>query len=580
MQGRVARMDGEAIRSSPRPAISVEQDDDVGWIVNHQTILPTAGRSHTPVDPTRRVDLAGHAYIVGVRVTVVGSGFGGLGAAIRLAAAGHRVTVLERRDQMGGRAYQYAVGGFRFDGGPTVLTAPFMLDELFALAGERLEDHVDLVPLDPFYRAFDADGRPFDYYADSDAMTAEIAARSPADAAGYRRLERRVSRIFDAFYPYTERPMMQPQVMLRMLPFLLRHRAMLDVDRLIRSCIEDPFLRQALSFHPLLVGGNPARTPALYSLIMEFERRWGVHYAIGGTGALVAALGSLLQRLGGEIVLNADVERILVADRRAVGVQLADGTRFEADAVVSNADPGFTYASLLRDEPSAGSARLRQQFVRRSMSLHVLYFGADRTWPDSPLRHHNLLFARDQRAESRRIFAQPRRPRRAALTDVPSDARGMFMYVHVPTKTDASVAPPGCESLYVLVATPPRPLPDPDPAGEQRRARAAVLDLLDRGNYLPGLSSHLAAEHAIGPEHFRDVLNAPYGAAFSLQPTLFQSGWSRPHNRSRAVRGLYLVGAGTHPGAGVPAVLASGKIAASVIAADTGVPAAVPRARR
>jgi phytoene desaturase len=514
-----------------------------------------------------------------MRVAVIGSGFGGMGAAIRLAAAGHRVTVLERRDQIGGRAYQYAVGDYRFDGGPTVLTAPFMLDELFALAGERLADHVDLVPLDPFYRAFDSDGRPFDYYADADAMAAEVAARSPADAAGYRRLEQRVSRIFDAFYPYTERPMMQPQVMLRMLPFLVQHRAMLDVDRLVRSCITDPFLRQALSFHPLLVGGNPAHTPALYSLIMEFERRWGVHYAIGGTGALVAALGSLLERLGGEVVLDADVARILVTDRRAVGVQLVDGTRIEADAVVSNADPGFTYANLLHDEPRAEPARLRQRVARRSMSLHVLYFGADRTWPDSPLRHHNLLFARDQWAESRRVFAQPKQARRAAQTDVPSDARDMFLYVHVPTKTDPSVAPPGCESLYVLVATPPRPLPDPDPAGEQQQVRAAVLDLLDR-DYLPGLSSHLAAEHAIGPEHFRTVLNSPYGAAFSLQPTLFQSGWFRPHNRSRAVRGLYLVGAGTHPGAGVPAVLASGKIAASVIAADSGVPEAAPRARR
>jgi phytoene desaturase len=514
-----------------------------------------------------------------MRVLVVGSGFGGLAAAIRLAAAGHRVTVLERRDQIGGRAYQYAVDGYRFDGGPTVLTAPFMLDELFALAGERLDDHVDLVPLDPFYRAFDADGRPFDYYADSDAMAAEVAARSPADAAGYRRLEQRISRIFDAFYPYTERPMMQPQVMLRMLPYLLQHRAMLDVDRLIRSCITDPFLRQALSFHPLLVGGNPARTPALYSLITEFERRWGVHYAMGGTGAVVAALGGLLQRLGGQIVLEADVERILVAERRAVGVQLVDGTTLRADAVVSNADPGYTYTSLLRDEPRAEPARLRQRFARRSMSLHVLYLGADRTWPDSPLLHHNLLFARDQRAESRRVFAQPRGARPATLPDVPKDARDMFLYVHVPTKTDPGVAPPGCESLYVLVATPPRPLPDPDPAAEHERVRAAVLDLLD-AEYLPGLSSHLAAEHAIGPEHFREVLNAPYGAAFSLQPTLFQSGWFRPHNRSRAVRGLYLVGAGTHPGAGVPAVLASGKIAADVIAADAGIPVAAARARR
>ncbi len=259
-----------------------------------------------------------------MRAVVVGSGFGGLAAAIRLSAAGHEVTVLEKRDRIGGRAYQYQIEGFRFDGGPTVLTAPFMFEELFALAGERLSDHVDLVPLDPFYRSFDADGRAFEYHASDAAMLAEVIARSPSDADGFERLGRRISGIFDAFYPYTERPMMRPQVMLAMLPYLLQHRAMLDVNRLVNSCVRDPFLRQALSFHPLLIGGDPARTPALYALIVEFERRWGVHYAIGGTGALVDALGGLFERLGGRIVLGAEVERVLVTDGRAVGVQTTD----------------------------------------------------------------------------------------------------------------------------------------------------------------------------------------------------------------------------------------------------------------
>ena len=339
-----------------------------------------------------------------MRAVVVGSGFGGLAAAIRLAAAGHDVTVLEKRDRIGGRAYQYELGGFRFDGGPTVLTAPFMFEELFALAGESLADHVELVALDPFYRSFDAEGRAFDYHASESAMLAEVAARSPSDAAGFQRLGQRISGIFDAFYPYTERPMMRLEVMLAMLPYLVQHRAMLDVNRLVNSCVRDPFLRQALSFHPLLIGGDPARTPALYALIVEFERRWGVHYAMGGTGALVGALGDLLERLGGRMVLEADVERVLVADGRAVGVQLADSTTYAADVVVSNADPGFTYGSLLGGEPRARPARARMRQARQSMSLHVLYFGADRTWPDSPLAHHNMLFARDQRAALRRVF--------------------------------------------------------------------------------------------------------------------------------------------------------------------------------
>jgi len=513
---------------------------------------------------------------------VVGAGFGGLAAAIRLAAAGHEVTLLEKRDQIGGRAYQYERDGFRFDGGPTVLTAPWMFEELFALAGEQMSDHVDLVALDPFYRSFDVDGRPFDYHADVAAMLAEVTARSPSDAAGFQRLGARISGIFDAFYPYTERPMMRPQVMLAMLPYLIQHRAMLDVRRLVNSCVRDPFLRQALSFHPLLIGGDPSRTPALYSLIVEFERRWGVHYSMGGTGALVGALGGLLERLGGRIVLAADVERVLVSDGRAVGVQLADSTTIAADVVVSNADPGFTYEALLAGQPRARPARSRLRHSRPSMSLHVLYFGADRTWPDSPLAHHNMIFAGDQRSALRRVFGPRFGPRfapggRAGRTGRSLDADDQFLYVHVPTRTDPTIAPRGCEALYVLVATPATPEPSADPGQEQERVRRTVLDILE-DRFLPGLSEHLVVEHAIGPEHFRDVLNTPGGAAFSLQPTLFQSGWFRPHNRSRSVRNLYLVGAGTHPGAGVPAVLASGKIAADLIASDPI--AGDPRARR
>ncbi|WP_297082126.1 phytoene desaturase family protein [uncultured Demequina sp.] len=499
-----------------------------------------------------------------MRALVVGSGFGGLAAAIRLAAAGHDVTVLEKRDRIGGRAYQYELDGFRFDGGPTVLTAPFMLEELFALAGESLEDHVTLVPIDPFYRAFDEHGDTFDFHADHAAFADEVARRSPADRDGFERLHHRIGRIFDAFYPYTERPMMRLSVMLRMLPYLVQHRAMLGVQHLVNSSVRDGFLRDALAFHPLLIGGHPSHTPSLYALIVEFERRWGVHYAIGGTGALVTALGALLGRLGGTIRCDADVERVLVEHGRARGVRLAGGEEIAADVVVSNADPGYTYGTLLADAPQAAAGRLQAAFAKPSMSLHVLYMGADRIWPDTQLAHHNMLLARDSRRALGRVFRFPRTRRRTLGGVDGARPEDLFLYVHVPTRTDPTVAPPGCEGLYVLVAVPPAGR-GVDSSAEASVVREAVLDALDREGRLPGLREHLVVEHAIGPDHFRDTLNTPYGAAFSSQPTLLQSGWFRPHNQVRGVSGVYLVGAGTHPGAGVPAVLASGKIAAELI---------------
>jgi phytoene desaturase len=510
-----------------------------------------------------------------MRVAVIGSGFGGLAAAVRLAAAGHAVEIFEKRDRIGGRAYQYEIGGFRFDGGPTVLTAPFMFEELFALAGERMADHVDLVPLDPFYRVFDADARTFDYRSDLEDFLGEVERCSPGDVAGVQALNRRVSRIFDAFFPYTERNMMQPSVMFAMLPFMVQQRAMAGVSRMVNGCVRDPFLRQALSFHPLLVGGRPSTTPALYSLIVEFERRWGVHYALGGTGALVAAIGSLFERLGGRIHLGAEVDRITVDGGRATGVRLADGTEHRADVVVSNSDPGHTYSRLLRSTRRFWESDTRQRLRQPSMSLHVLYLGADRQWPDSPLTHHNILLPRDPRATMTRVFGR----KRVSASSVGVDP---FLYVHVPSKTDPSVAPPGHESMYVLVAAPPlarsgRSGAD-DAAIEAAAVRETVLDTLET-RYLPGLRDHLVVEHAIGPEHFRDVLNSPRGAGFSLRPTLMQSGWFRPHNRSQDVAGLYLVGAGTHPGAGVPAVLASGKIAAGLIDGAAVRQRSVPLAR-
>jgi phytoene desaturase len=503
------------------------------------------------------------------RIVVIGGGFGGLAAAVRLLAAGHQVTVVEQGASTGGRARQFRVNGFQFDAGPTVLTAPHLFEELFHLAGERLHDHVDLMPLDPFYRFFSHSGERLDHWHDRAQFLTDIERLSAADREGARRLVDRTSRLFSAFHPYTERPMMRLTMMLAMFPYVVRHRALESVRRMVRRHVRHPFLRSSLEFHPLLIGGNPARTPALYGLIAEFERRWGVHYARGGTAALVRALTALVLRLGGEIRLNSPVAHILTRNGAVAGVSLTHGGVVPADVVVSNVDPHRTRAMVRLDNDRLSAMRRNIDSVRShvsrllatrgrpSMSLFVFYFGTNRTWPDSDLAHHSVLIPQDYDHAIAQVFS-----RRAAITGT----QQRFFYVHMPTRTDQSVAPEGCENLYVLTAAPALH-DDTDTSEPLETVRSDVLAALEQ--HLPGFAKHIAVEHVVTPEYFRDVLGTPHGAAFSLQPTLLQSAWFRPHNRVRGVHGLYLVGAGTHPGAGVPAVLASARIAADLIGPAT-----------
>jgi phytoene desaturase len=499
------------------------------------------------------------------RILVIGSGFGGLSAAIRLAASGATVEVLEQRDAIGGRAGTYRLTGSAgehvFDAGPTVLTAPHLFDELFALAGQRLADHVTLLPIDPFYRIFAPDGRHLDYHRDLDAMRAEIARVSPSDVEGFDRLVRRSAGIFDTLYPFTERDMMNPALMLGMLPYLAGHRAFVPVYPAVAGQVRDPFVRQALSFHPLLIGGSPLSTPALYLLIPHLERAFGVHHAVGGTTALVAALGRLLEDLGGKVRLGSRVTQILVEDGRATGVRLEDGSVELADAVVCNADAATAMRTLLPAEPRARVAATRAAALRPSMSLAVLYVGIGRRYPDTDLLHHNVLVTGSYRGAIRSAFS------RSGWSDgqVPRD---LFLYAHLPSRTDRSVAPEGGETMYVLAAVPSGDGIDWEQTAPALKQR--IYDALEP--HLPGLRRHVTVEHMVDPRFFRDALSSDRGAAFASAPTLMQSGWFRPHNRSRAARDLYFVGAGTHPGAGLPAVLATGRIAADLVLADQGRP--------
>jgi phytoene desaturase len=484
------------------------------------------------------------------KIVVIGSGFGGLAAAVRLAAHGHEVTVLEKRDKPGGRGYVYEIEGFQFDGGPTVITAPFLFDDIFRAAGRRREDYITFVPLSPFYRIFDHRRNAFDYNGDPEFTAREIRKRSPSDAEGYARFVASTQPIFEkGFRQLADKPFLHVADMLRIAPDLIGLQAYRSVYGYVSRFVQDEFLRRCFSFHPLLIGGNPFDSSAIYAMIHYLEREWGVHFAMGGTGAVIRGLVRLFGELGGELRLNAEVTGIETRGREVTGVRLADGTRREAEAVVCNAEVADAYLRLLPRRRSWIQWRIRT--MAYSMSLFVIYFGTRRRYRESGLAHHNIILSERYRGLLDDIF------RRKVLAD------DFSLYLHMPTLTDPSLAPPGCELFYVL-----SPVPHLGSGVDWTRAakpyRDRIMGFLE-DNYLPGLQSNLAVEHTIDPLHFRSVLNSHLGSAFSVQPLLWQSAWFRPHNRSEDYRNLYFVGAGTHPGAGLPGVLSSAVIAENLI---------------
>lgn len=504
------------------------------------------------------------------RAAVIGSGFGGISAAIRLQAAGYSVVTFEARDKPGGRAYVYSKDGFDFDGGPTVITAPHCLEELFACAGRRLESYVDLLPVRPFYRLSWEDGVHLDYDADTEHMLAQIRARRPEDAEGYLRFIEYSKRVFTKGYEeLAATPFLRFSDMVRVAPDLAKLRADRSVYATVARFVRDEHVRQALSFHSLLVGGNPFETSSIYTLIHHLERRWGVFFPRGGTGALVNALVRLYRELGGELLLSTPVERVEVlrgsdagsGTERAVAVHRvhAGGRSFDADVVVSNADLHHTYARLYRDEPAARRTAHKLTRLEWSMSLFVLYFGTDRVYADSP--HHNVLFGQRYRELLRDIFHGP---------GVPDD---FSLYLHAPTVTDPSLAPPGCSSFYVLSPVPHLGKAPVDWDELAPRYAQQILAAVER-RALPELRKHLVTQHWITPRSFERDLGSWQGSAFSVAPKLTQSAWFRPHNQDPKIPGLYLVGAGTHPGAGLPGVINSAKATVGLILGQSPVESA------
>jgi phytoene desaturase len=483
-------------------------------------------------------------------VAVIGSGFGGLATAIRLQNRGFDVHLFEARDKLGGRAYLYEQDGFRFDGGPTVITAPFMLDELFELAGRRPSDYIKLVPVEPFYRIEFHDGRFFEYGSDEAQTEALITQFAPDDLPGYRKMVRHAKAIFQkGFVELADRPFLKFGDMLKIAPDLIRLQSYKTVYQFAATYVRDPMLRRVFSFHPLLVGGNPFQTTSIYALIHHLERRWGVHYAIGGTGAIIDALGRLFCELGGHIYLSTPVKNILVEDGLAKGIETLTGRTLRSDAVVSNADVANTYLKMVAPEHRRKYTAKKLERMRYSMSLFVIYFGTSKTYPG--IKHHTIILGERYKELLRDIFT------RKHLSE------DFSLYLHRPSASDASMAPPGCDCFYVLAPV-PNQKSGIDWNQQAKPFRDRIMKFLDQ-RYLPGLLDSVISERLLTPLDFETTLNTHLGTGFSFEPIFSQSAWFRPHNESEDVKNLFFAGAGTHPGAGIPGVLSSAKIAEQLV---------------
>lgn len=488
------------------------------------------------------------------RAVVIGSGFGGLALAIRLQARGYAVTLVEKRAKVGGRAYQWREGGYTFDMGPSLVTAPQILESIFEAAGRRLEDYVELMPLDPYYRIYFHDGTRIDYSGDAERMKAQMRQFNPADAERYDAFMARIEPIYEAVIQegLGARPFDSLGRMAGFVPRAIRLGALRPVASVVARYFEDFRHHFMFSFHPLFIGGNPFSAPSVYLSIPFLEKADGVWFAKGGMYAIVEALATVFRELGGEIETDCEATRILVRDGRAAGVEAGDRL-FPADLVVSNGDVGHTYKYLV-------DARHRRKWTDRrvertdyTMSCYLLYLGVRKTFPG--LEHHTLILSERYRDLLRDIFDRK---------IVPDD---FSMYLHAPTKSDPAMAPDGCESMYVLVpvANQQGTRIDWEAIGEAYGDR--IIDFLEDFG-LDGLREHIEVRRQFTPDDFASELNAMYGNAFAVVPKLTQTAWFRPHNRSEDVPGLYFVGAGTHPGAGVPGVMLSAEATLSCILED------------
>ena len=485
---------------------------------------------------------------------VIGAGLGGLAAAMRLGAKGYRVTVVEKLDTVGGRGSSISQDGHRFDLGPTIVTVPQVFEDLWATCGQDFHRDVDLKALDPFYEIRWPDGSIFTARSDHDAMRKEVQRLSPRDLKGYDRfLKDAYRRYVVGFEGMVAKPMHRAWDTIKVLPEFAMLRADRSILGLAKARVKDPRLRMALSFHPLFIGGDPMNVTSMYALVSHLEMAFGVHYAIGGVQKMADAMARIVRQQGGTIRLGQTVDNIAIEGGQAQGIQLKDGEHLQAPLVVSNADAGHTYQSLIRHKSKKRWTDRKLDKTRWSMGLFVWYFGTKGTrgkWAD--VGHHTILSGPRYEGLLRDIFIKGK------LAD------DMSLYVHRPSVTDPTVAPEGDDTFYALSPVPHLGHANPvDWETEAPKYRAKVAKVLQQ--LIPGFEDHLSTEVIFTPETFRDRYLSPHGAGFSIEPRILQSAWFRPHNVSEEAKGLYLVGAGTHPGAGLPGVVSSAEVLGKLI---------------
>ena len=482
---------------------------------------------------------------------VIGSGFGGIAAALRLKAKGHKVTLVEKHSDLGGRARVFRKNGFTFDGGPTVITAPYLINELFELFKKNPGNYIKLSPLKIWYQFIFEDKTKFDYSGDESEMKNQIQEINTEDIKGYERLVNFTKKIFDkGFTELADVPFDKPFVMMQQLPALLKLKSYKSVYSLVSSYIKSEKLRRMLSMHPLLVGGNPFTTTSIYGLILYLEKKWGIHYSMGGTGNIIKGYEKLMNEVGVKILKESEVTKIISKNNKIYGVQINNQTNIDADNVICNADPPAVYEKLLsQNNNNSLLFNWKKNRMEYSMGLFVYYFGTKKIYEN--VEHHTIKFGNKYKEHLDDIF------------DKKKLNEDISYYLHRPTATDKSMAPEGSDCFYVLVPVPNNQSKiDWDIEGE--KMKKLVIGKMEK-DLMPNLKENIVEDFYLTPDYFEKDLNTKYGSGFSIQPKFTQSAYFRFHNKSEVYDGLYFVGAGTHPGAGVPGVLSSAKVLDKII---------------